>query len=354
MLNIVGPVNQTSYGYTTTNIVKALSDLTDVALFPISSPQQIDKSFIPSIQQSLDNARFYNHKAPCIRIWHQFALDLFVGKGPRIGFPIFELEQFTAQEIHQLSSVDHLFACSQWGVDVYLKNRTAEKKSCSVIPLGVDPSIFFPNKKPSSSGPYIFLNMGKWEVRKGHDILVEAFNSAFSSSDNVELWMCNHNPFYSEEENKKWENLYKNSKLGHKVRIISRLSSHNEVARLMNKVHCGVFPSRAEGWNLEALEMMACGRDLVITDCTAHTEYIHDGDCYIVPTAGVEKAFDGKWFHGQGDWHKPDVEALAVQMRAAYENRKDDFNDKNAKVGEKFTWHNSAAKILRACEGMYS
>jgi hypothetical protein len=43
--------------------------------------------------------------------------------------------------------------------------------------------------------------MGKWEVRKGHDILVELFNDAFMSTDDVELWMCNHNPFYTKEEN---------------------------------------------------------------------------------------------------------------------------------------------------------
>ena len=53
-----------------------------------------------------------------------------------------------------------------------------------MVPLGVDCSIFTP--KPSSRKPTIFLNVGKWEKRKGHDVLIEVFNDTFSEDDNVD------------------------------------------------------------------------------------------------------------------------------------------------------------------------
>ena len=36
---------------------------------------------------------------------------------------------------------------------------------------------------------------------------------------------------------------------------------------------CGLFPARAEGWNLELLEMMACGKQVIATNYSAHTEF---------------------------------------------------------------------------------
>ena len=53
----------------------------------------------------------------------------------------------------------------------------------------------------------------------------------------------------------KWKNLYIDSKNGHKVRFIDRAKTQEEVYNIMAKVDCGIFPSRAEGWNLELLEL---------------------------------------------------------------------------------------------------
>ena len=65
-----------------------------------------------------------------------------------------------------------------------------------VIPLGVDRGIF--TETVSNRSETIFFNCGKWEFRKGHDFIVEAFNEAFEPSDDVELWLMCDNPFLSE------------------------------------------------------------------------------------------------------------------------------------------------------------
>ena len=45
--------------------------------------------------------------------------------------------------------------------------------------------------------------IGKMEVRKGHDILFEAFRMAETHNPNMELWMMCTNPFNSPEEEAK-------------------------------------------------------------------------------------------------------------------------------------------------------
>ena len=65
-----------------------------------------------------------------------------------------------------------------------------------------------------------------------------------------------------------------------------------------------MFPSLAEGWNLEALEMMACGKQVIITDFSAHTEFCTKENADLVSISDTEPAFDGKWFFGQGNWAK--------------------------------------------------
>ena len=114
--------------------------------------------------------------------------------------------------------------------------------------------------------------------------------------------MMNHNPFLSQEQEREWVDLYKDSKMGEKIEMLPRVGTHQEVANIMRQMDCGVFPSRAEGWNLEAIEMMSCGKQVIITDYSAHTEFCNEENSLLVNIDNKEDAYDGIWFHGQGRW----------------------------------------------------
>ena len=348
-INLISPINQLGYGVAGLNILKSLSNLADVSLWTIGNPDAPPEDH-PVLRQSLQNALRPSFTAPCIRIWHQHDMGQFVGRGEKIGFPIFELDTFTDVERHHLSSLDRIFVCSEWAKDVCLNNNL--KNKIDVIPLGVDQNIFKP--KESSEEATIFFNCGKWEVRKGHDVLVSAFNKAFSEEDDVELWMMCSNPFYSPEENKEWENLYKNSKLGQRIKIIPRQESQQEVYNVMGQAHCGIFPSRAEGWNLELLEMMACGKTVIATNYSAHTEFCTPKNCLLVDLENSETAYDGKWFKGQGSWGKIDqksVDVFADHMSSVHHLRKTGKlspNEEGVETARNFSWNNTAKEIINA------
>lgn len=347
-LNLTAPINVLSYGYLSGNILHELvsNNLANVSLFPIGQVQPTLKWW-ESVQQSIKNAQLYDPKADSIRIWHQFDLALHAGKGKHIGFPIFELDRFTEQELHHLQACDHLCVCSEWARDVLEANGVGVPTS--IVPLGVDAEIFSEGSDLTSPNT-VFLNVGKWEIRKGHKELADAFAVAFHDTRNVELWMVCHNPFYSDQENKDWEK-YFTDRLGNKVKFIPRLSDQAQIAELMKRADCGVFPSKAEGWDLPVLEMMACGKPVITTNYSGHTEFCDHNNSYLIHTEEKEVAEDGKWFHGQGNWAKLDehsIDSLIGYMRTIHHMKQAGQlrkNEEGIKTAQKFTWKNSAEKL---------
>jgi len=355
-LNLIAPMNQLGYGQVGQNILHALSRFTqyDVALFPIGQVRMEDvKSRFETIQNSINLAKTPNFNAPCIRLWHQHDMSQFVGNGKKIGFPIFELDTFTKQEKHHLCNLDHIFVCSGWAKSIILKELDNSSymvgdNKVSVIPLGVQ--TYDIESKPTS-GPTKFFTCGKWEIRKGHDAVIEAFNLAFKDHDDVELHMMCTNPFLNAKQHKAWENKYLGSELGHKVRFLPRVDSHQEVLKTMNSMDCGVFISRAEGWNLELLEMMSLGKPVIATNYSGHTEFCNSDNSLLVEIDELETAVDNIWFHGQGRWAKLGAEQVTQTARHMRDvHVKKPTNIEGINTGKKFTWKNTTTEIMDAID----
>lgn len=355
-INLLAPVNQLGYGVVGYNVLKSLVENdVNVAYFPIGNPSwdgSVESKDL--INNAIRNGHYYNPAAESIRIWHQFELDKFVGHGDRIGWPIFELNTFDDRERHQLSNVDELIVCSQWAKDVIKQNGI--KTKTSVVKLGVDTSKFFVDETARTTRPAwckdttIFLNIGKWEKRKGHEELCEAFSKAFEFNDNVELWMINHNPFIG-RINEDWKRKFATSKMGPNVKFFDRFDSHEHLRILFNQVDCGIFPSHAEGWNLEIPEMMACGAHIIATNYSGHTEFLTEDNSKLIEVDGLEPAHDaigGKWFRGQGEWAKFSVDALVERMREVHKLKQEGqlgINNPGIETAKALSWKNTAEQI---------
>ena len=344
------PINKLGYGTAGYNIAKQLGKLLgdNLTIFPIG-PEE------PDLYSELRQFDWVNKKEEivwrdiCLKIWHQYDLHGMTGRGLRIGFPIFELDKFTKKEYISMRSCHNLFVCSKWAKNIVEDQiGTSDVK---VVPLGVDRSIFNENNNVSRPAT-IFFNCGKWEVRKGHDILLQAFLNAFDSNDNVELWMMCENPFIGPDGNKQWMDYYKNSKLANKIRFIPRQKSHGDVYNIMRQVDVGVFPVRAEGWNLELLELLSCGKNIITTNYSGHTEFTNINNSNIIDIDELEPAKDGVWFHGQGNWAKlgnKQVDQLTSQMKNLHklkQNGELKLNIAGVETAIQFSWENTAREIL--------
>ena len=174
-INLMTPINQLGYGVAGLNILKALQVEHNVALHTIGQPQVTNQADADAVTKAIEVSKMFDREAPCIKIWHQNQMAERVGSGKFIGFPIFELDTFTDLERWHLDSCDELMVCSDWAGGVVHDQTKHAPETIHTVPLGVDSEIFKPST-PRNDNKTIFFNCGKWEVRKGHDFLIDAFN----------------------------------------------------------------------------------------------------------------------------------------------------------------------------------
>jgi len=244
----------------------------NISFFPIGQIGTFPEAFAESVCVAIENAKDYEPTASCVRICHQNQMDEWVGTGKRYALAFFELDQFQGEEIASMNNADEFLAPSHWAKSILEKTPILKDKKTSVVPMGVDMSIFNDGYIPSRLDSFTnFINIGKIEIRKGHDFLLEAFNKAFEPSDKVKLSMVCYNPFIG-DGNIAWERSFKQSKMGRSIKFHPRLTGQGDLTRLMRQADCGVFPARAEGWNLDLLECMATGLPVIATNYSGQTE----------------------------------------------------------------------------------
>lgn len=347
-----GPICETGYGMVATNQLYELDKLgQDIVLVPKNREVSASTKYHEVIRRTAGKILELKQDSPFLKIWHQFELLERIGRGKYIGYPIFEMDRQTPFEQLHLRACDQILVCSKWAQKV-LSQHNIES---DVVPLGVDLDIFRPKPYKAPKKNLIFTNFGKWEIRKGHDILLSAFNKAFSPKDDVELWACCQNFLLGEAENKEWNDSYMNTPMGKagRIKLIPRQENHDQIASIMGMVDCGVFPARAEGWNLEVLELMACGVPSIVTDYAGHTEFCNEYNSFLLAVNSMETAFDGKWFKpglnaNQGEWASIDEDILVELLRNIYHNR-EQLETKKAvalHTAVNFSWRNCAKRLL--------
>lgn len=359
MISIYGGINLLSYGIVTTNLVNALCNLNkQIQLYPINPHNvECESKYQENIKKSLDNAKFFTGDCPCIKIWHQWDYSIFPNNNLRCGFPIFELSKLTQLEVWNLNSLDKVFVTSKWAKDVCIKSGVITE--INIVPLGIDSEVFF-SKNRVKKNKTVYINIGKFEKRKGHAILAECFNKAFQEKDNVELWMMTNNCFLDEKSTKEWESLYKNSKLSSKIKFLPRQQTQNQVKYLIDNADFIISPSFAEGWNLPVLEAMACGTVPITTNYSAMTEYCSNKNSFLIEPTELEFAEDGCWFKNGNSinngewlkWTKSQEDQFIEHLRASHKINMEqssflkELQQECLQTAKQFTWKNSAQIIL--------
>ena len=184
-----------------------------------------------------------------------------------------------------------------------------------------------------------------------------AFERAFVPTDDVSLIVNAHNHFIGPKRNEDWAVYFKTSKLANKIFVLDKyLETQANVSNLMASCDVACFLSRAEGWNLGALEAMSMGMPLITTNCTAHTEFCTKENCYLVECDELEPANDGVFFDGFGQWNSlsdKQIDATVSYMRHCYDLKRAGKLEKNMagiETAKHFSWLETARKCAEACE----
>lgn len=349
-LNYYAPINQTGYGVCSLNILRELSKKYDIAFFPIGGISIDNQEDQEIILNTIHMNKKFCPKAPCFKLWHQFDLASRIGVGEYFSYSFFEIDKLNDIDKNHLETPHKIFTSSEWYKNILIQNDI--KQEIFVAAPGVNRNIFNMDLYDTNNTDeefYSFINIGKWEIRKGHDILYSIFQKAFPDEKDVRLTIvaAEHTSSYSnKEEVDKWKKMYSSDS---RINVIPGVSTHKNIADIISKHNCGIFISRAEGWNLELLECMSMNKPVIATNYSAHTEFCNNDNCHLVDIDDSEKAYDGKAFKGQGNWAKiseKQIDQVVEYMRICYKNRI------NANIGgvatsKKYSWENTADIISR-------
>lgn len=355
-INLNSPINALGYGVVGYNVWKSLREVADVTIYPIGERIQFPSknTDVEKFREDHEKAKHFQHTSPTLKIFHEHKLEERIGKGKFFAWPFFEVSKFDSMKKSHLESVDHLIVSSEWAKNIVIDQTNLDAQHISVIECGVDRNIFNELNSVTNTNSCVFFNCGKWEVRKGHDVLHRAFKDAFQNNENVELWMMNQNPFLNQDQHSRFLTPYENDD---RIRFIPRVQYQEELSDIMNNVFCGVFPSRAEGWNLEALELFSCGKNVIITDYSAHTQFCNKDNSFLINIESEEPIYDGYWFTGDnGVWASLEgstYDSIVENLREVYKLWKENpshVNQAGIETAKKLSWEAASSKILKAME----
>jgi len=98
------------------------------------------------------------------------------------------------------------------------------------------------------------------------------------------------------------------------------LVANDKVPRMLGQCDCAVFASRYEsGTNLPAMEAMACGLPVVLSDNTGHKDLIDGSRCYPLRRQAPVRHVPAGW--GSDGWGESDVDELVESLEAIHGDR---------------------------------
>lgn len=247
----------------------------------------------------------------------------------KIAIVPFETTIIPASWIPRINRCKALLVPCQQNVDAFRDSGVTVP--IGIIHWGIDEKKFYPIER-EDDGIFTFGTMGSLSIRKGTDILTDAFIEAFPTEKDVRL-ICKTSQY-----------MFPFAKKDRRVVVEMTPIDHNDLMNnFFKKTDCFVFPTRGEGFGLTPLEAMATGIPAIVTGWSGPAEYMTPEIGWTIDyTMSPAKDFtDTVYKENCGDWAEPSKEHLIKLMRYAYEHQ-DEVKEKGKQaakhIQENWTW----------------
>lgn len=252
-----------------------------------------------------------------------------------IGYCFFEHDILAYHSIPTAAKKwDFIVAGSRW-CEHHL--RIAGVRNTTTILQGIDPATFQYHAPRPADGRFIVFSGGKFEFRKGQDLVIAAMKIFMARHPDVWLSCAWHNLWEAsigtmeqsrvitfQNQSLPCEELYLNTLRANGIdmqRVMLHPKVTNaEMASIYANSDLGIFPNRCEGGNnLVMCEYMACGRPVVASTFTGHADVITPDNAFgLSRCAPVIFRLDGL---ETGVWFESSVDDILERLEQAYTNR---------------------------------
>lgn len=254
------------------------------------------------------------------------------------------------QWVEGLMAAQQVWVPSNRVKEIYEENQIP---NVHVVPNGVDTQLYQPQgSQLISSELFTFLFVGGFIHRKGIDILIQAYFKAFTRADPVQLVIRDFGS----------QSVYKNQNMGDQIDRLSALSHAPRIRRvreelaevqmpaLYRSANVLVQPFRAEGFCLPALEAMACGVPVIVTDQAGADDFVDDTVGWKIPSVrqSCQMAELGMNENKPSYFHEPKIDMLVDTLRWTISHTEDVARKGQAalQVAKEWSWVKSAQRAI--------
>lgn len=261
-----------------------------------------------------------------------------------VGRSMFETDGLDPDHRERLLRMDRLWVPTDWQRNVYAENGIPDA-AVDVIGEPVDVDFYAPGGKKFTNAELrrlgkrlrldgsaarddddddahsaVFLAVGKWESRKGFDVLVRAYAAAFCNSRARPPLLVLKLSGYHGDVNAALPALVAaaNATCPGSLYVITDHIATTDMPALFRSATALVQPSRGEGWGRPHAEAMACGTPVIATDWSGPQAFVDDSVGWLLRNEGLKPVEEADpshhWAFKGHRWATPSEAHLAALL----------------------------------------
>ena len=281
----------------------------------------------------------------------------------KAGYTFFEENILQKESIQNgRDNFDFIIAGSKWCEDVLRKHGLEDT---TTIIQGIDPQLFNPfyAEKVILKDHFVVFSGGKFELRKGQDIVIKAYkylqdkyrdvilvNSWFNFWTDSMKTMAASPYIEFEITSKDYVTMINKVLDSNGIDLVITLIPHPNalMARIYKNTDIGLFPNRCEGGtNLVLMEYMACGKPVIASYSSGHKDILNANNSVIIANMKSMNFFRNKT--QVAVWDDPDLNETISHLEWAYQNR-EKLRSIGSQAGNdlsQLTWKRSAEAFFK-------
>jgi glycosyltransferase involved in cell wall biosynthesis len=282
------------------------------------------------------------------------------------GYTFFE-KKLDRASVNNAVTYDLVMGGSSWCLE---RMQELGINNTAVLLQGIDPELFYPIQSKKSDDRFVIFSGGKFELRKGQDLVlcaIKILQEKYSDIWLVNCWrnfwngsvrMMESSPYidFVYNENRSWQQIMSNTYARnglHPERIVTLdLVPHQQQRQLFAQTDVALFPNRCEGGtNLVMMEYMGCAKPIIASNAHGHKDILTPHNALLLNDLKDINIADnnGKII---ARWQDPTLDEIVAQLEFAYHHR-DQIRAIGMRAGEhmkRFTWRNTAQRLLELIE----